>query len=217
MQHLAVEGTLGTTVDVAYCGHCRAFWFEQFETLRLTRGSTLQIMKLIGDKTAAAPVAPLPTLSYCPYCNSRLLLAHDRQQNTAFQYWRCENGHGRFEAFIDFLREKNFIRPLTAEQLRELRENIQSINCSQCGASIDLTRDTACPHCGAALSILDAKKIAEIVQPAGAKGGRPGTPNGVDAAKIAEVIRITQQPTGLVETGLHGFMRWLADVLSSEV
>lgn len=213
MQQITVDGTLGRAVDVVYCLTCRAFWFEQFETLQLTRGSTLQIMKLIGER-ASAPAAPLPTLSYCPHCASRLQLAHDRQRNTPFQYWCCENGHGRFEAFIDFLREKEFVRPLTTEQMKELRENIQTISCSQCGASIDLTHDTACPHCGAALSILDAKKIADIVHSAPTGTPKPG---GVDPAKIADALRISHQPSGLVESGLRGFMQWLVDVLGSDV
>jgi hypothetical protein len=48
---------------------------------------------------------------------------------------------------FDFLREKNFIRPLTPEQIAELRRNIQIVNCSNCGAPIDLARGAACGHC----------------------------------------------------------------------
>ena len=212
MENLFVDGVLGRTEDVEYCLTCRAFWFEQFETLHLTRGSTLQIIKVIGER-AAAPAAPLPATSHCPRCGSLLLLTHDRQRGTSFQYWRCDKGHGRFTAFIDFLREKDFVRPLTPEQMKELRDNLQSINCSQCGGSIDLTHDTACPHCGAALSILDAKKIAEIVH---SPDVRPPTfSNGV--AKMAASRQANSgHPSGLVESGLHGFMQWLIDVLSSD-
>ena len=62
------------------------------------------------------------------------------QRATRFSYLHCPNDHGRLTTFFDFLREKDFIRPLTAEQLQELRQNVQTVNCSNCGAPIDVTR-----------------------------------------------------------------------------
>ena len=85
------------------------------------------------------------------------------QRRTRFQYWRCDNGHGRLITFMDFLREKDFVRPLTPQQLEELRQNIQTINCSNCGAAIDLVEDSVCAHCGAAVSMLDLQQMARTV------------------------------------------------------
>ena len=56
----------------------------------------------------------------CPRCRGRLRLTHDRQRNTSFTYLRCRNGHGRLTTFFDFLREKDFVKPLTAQQLADL-------------------------------------------------------------------------------------------------
>ena len=54
---------------------------------------------------------------------------------------------------FDFLREKNFVRPLSADQLTALRQNVQSVNCSNCGAPIDLAKTSACGHCGSPLEV----------------------------------------------------------------
>ena len=93
----------------------------------------------------------------------RLLVTYDQQRNTQFQYLRCPRDHGRLITFVDFLREKDFIRPLSAQQIGELRRGVQVVNCSNCGASIDLTKHTACAHCGSALSMLDMKQAGALV------------------------------------------------------
>src|SRR5712691_3067993 len=164
MQHQNLEAVLGTSVDINFCLGCRAFWFEPFETLHLTRGSTLKLFAVIADQAPAVAASSVPNACYCPKCDARLLLTRDRQHNTSFQYWRCDRGHGRFTSFVDFLREKDFIRPLSPQQIKELRKNIQMINCSNCGAAIDLTRDSVCGHCGSPLSMLDTKKMAEMAK-----------------------------------------------------
>ena len=66
-------------------------------------------------------------------------------------------------SFYNFLREKDFIRPLSAEQIEELRRNVQTINCANCGASIDLATDTVCAHCGSPLSMLDMKQAKALI------------------------------------------------------
>ena len=44
--------------------------------------------------------------------------------------------------FVNFLLEKDFVHPLSPEQLEELRQrHIQVISCSTCGAPVDLSAD----------------------------------------------------------------------------
>ena len=83
---------------------------------------------------------------------------------TRFSYLKCPNDHGRLTTFFDFLREKDFIRPLTPEQLQELRQNVQTVNCSNCGAPVDVARASACGHCGSPLSMLDLQQAAALVE-----------------------------------------------------
>ena len=93
----------------------------------------------------------------CPRCASGLVLTHDLQADTRFMYWLCPSEHGRFIGFLDFLREKKFIRTLSAQEIKDLKDKVQTVNCSNCGGAIDLMNDSVCPHCGSPISILDMK------------------------------------------------------------
>ena len=153
---------MGTSVTIDACLPCQAFWFDGRESVRLTPASTLQLFRLIGDQ-AGAPRHPMPTRSVCPRCSAVLVLTQDMQRTTRFRYRRCPRQHGRFITFFDFLREKNFVRPLSAAQLEDLRRHIQTVNCSNCGAPVDLARTSACTHCSSPLSMLDLKQAEAII------------------------------------------------------
>jgi transcription elongation factor Elf1 len=212
MTHLALEGRLASTVEIDVCSVCRAIWFDHFEELHLTPGATLKVFGVISE-TAGRPTTPFPTVLHCPRCNARLLLTHDLQRTTRFQYWRCDAGHGRLITFVDFLREKDFVRPLTPQQLGELREKIQTINCSSCGAAINLAKDSVCAHCGVAVSMLDLQQMARMVGQlqAAASGQVADGPAPAAARGPADIEALVQafkaagrsnSPPGLVETGL---------------
>ena len=162
MTHLELGARLGSTLEIDLCAACRAIWFDQYEDLRLAPAATLKVFGIISEQTGA-PMIPLTGTLRCPRCQGRLLLTHDIQRTTPFRYWRCDAGHGRLMAYIDFLREKDFIRPLTPQQLDELRQNVQTINCSNCGAAIDLAKDSVCAHCGSAISMLDLQQMARTI------------------------------------------------------
>lgn len=157
-----LPGHLGTTVSIDLCMPCEAFWFDSHESLQLSPAAVLKLFQLIGGQSRAAR-APVPGDPSCPRCGLRLLLTYDQQRNTRFRYERCARGHGRFITFVDFLREKDFIRPLTPQQIDELRKNVKVINCSNCGAPIDLATSSACAHCGSPLSMLDMKQAGALV------------------------------------------------------
>ena len=156
------EGYLGRSVAIDVCLACQVFWFDHGESLQLAPRSTLRLFRLIGDQAGAkrGPVAAQPG---CPRCGSPLVATHDKQRNTPFQYWRCDRKHGRLITFFNFLREKDFIRPLSPEQVEELRRNVQTVNCSNCGAAIDLAHGSTCAHCGSPLSMLDAQQTQRLV------------------------------------------------------
>ena len=162
MQTESLVAHLGTTVTIDVCLPCQVFWFDSRESLRLTPGAVLKLFRIIGDQ-AMAPRTPGSAKLVCPRCTKRLLLTHDQQRNTRFQYLRCPLDHGRLITFVDFLREKDFIRPLSPQQIDELRQNVQMIHCSNCGAPIDLTKISSCAHCGSPLSMLDMKQAGALV------------------------------------------------------
>ena len=156
------DAPLGGRVAIDVCAPCQLFWFDARETLQLTPAATLRLFRLIAEQSSRAH-AGLSSVLKCPRCASQLLQTHDLQRNTRFQYFRCPHGHGRLTPFVDFLREKDFIRPLTQDQIAELAANIQSVNCSNCGAPIDLVRGSTCGHCGSPVSMLDFKQAERLI------------------------------------------------------
>ena len=181
MEPLSLEARLGTTLTIDLCPACRAIWFDRYEDLQLSPAATLKLFGIISEQSTAA-ASPWPGVMNCPRCSARLLRTHDIQRNTKFQYWRCEAGHGRLMSFIDFLRAKDFVKALTPQQVAELRQNVQTINCSNCGGTLDLGKDTVCAHCGAAISMLDLKQMATTIEQLKAAAAGRETPAG-DAVK----------------------------------
>jgi hypothetical protein len=228
MEHLTLEGRLGINVEIDLCQQCRAFWFDPFENIHLTTASTLKLFGLIATQSAEA-ASPFPKSSYCPRCKARLILTHDRQRNTPFQYYRCDAGHGRFTSFIDFLREKDFIRPLSPQQILELRQNISMVHCSNCGAPIDLAKASVCDHCGSPVSMLDVKKMREMatdlqkpvpqdhVRASGlhetGQLPRDAEVGALLAALRANGGRNDSSAYNLVDLGLRGVAQWLLNLM----
>lgn len=223
-----LDGHLGRNVEVDVCTGCQAFWFDRSENLQLSPASTLKLFTLIGD-TPSHRRASIAAVLKCPRCHSRLLNTHDMQRNTPFKYWKCPHEHGRLITFFDFLREKDFIRPLSALQIDELRRNVQTLNCSNCGGSIDLTRGSSCAHCGSPLSMLDLKQAEDVV----AELKRASEPRLVDPALPLELARARREveaafagsatatgwwsdasTLGLVEAGLTAVARLLRKSMS---
>jgi hypothetical protein len=73
-------------------------------------------------------------------------------------------GHGRLTPFFQFLREKNFIRPIPKEELERLKSLVKVVRCSSCGAPIDLATSTACEFCRAPIAILDPEAASRAVR-----------------------------------------------------
>jgi len=224
MEAMTLDAHQGRHVDVDMCTPCQLFWFDKWESLQLSPASTLRLMKLIGEQ-------PPVSLSYsddarCPRCAAVLKPTKDLQRSTRFNYWRCPEGHGRLIRFFEFLREKDFIRPLSAQQLAELRQYIQVVNCSNCGAPIDLNEGSDCAHCKSPVSMLDMKQpqqlLAQLRQATEPKVIDP-TALGFDLAKAKRDVAVLfgeveagpewlreASTSGLVQACLGSVARWLA-------
>jgi hypothetical protein len=225
MALVTCESQVGRPVDIDLCERCHAFWFDRRESLQLTPHATLHLFRTIGERAAAAR-HPLAPVTKCPRCGSQLVRTQDMQRNVRFEYRRCPHDHGRLTTFFDFLREKNFIRPLPPEEIGRLRESVQTVNCSNCGAPVDLVRASTCRHCGSPLTMLDMKQAqALIVQLQHADNQQPvidpTLPLRLEQARRqveAEFATLTQPSswlssrsgTDLVLGGLHALTRWVA-------
>ena len=223
MREETFDTRLGASVAVDMCLPCQVFWFDTHESLQLAPGAVLRLFRLIGEHATTARPTAAGTPA-CPRCGIRLLETHDLQRRTRFQYRRCPKNHGRLITFVDFLREKDFIRPLSAEQVEDLRRNVQIVNCSNCGAPIDLAHGAACRHCGSPVSMLDMQQAGALVatlheaeQP---KPIDPTLPLRLEQARRevnAAFAAFEKSPgwfddvseNGLVAAGLSSLARWL--------
>jgi len=223
MTALTLDGHLGTKVELDLCAACQVIWFDRLESLRLSPGATLSLFRTIGERKQTSP-PPLGDPLKCPRCDLRLLLTNDRQRNTPFRYRRCAREHGRLITFFDFLREKDFVRPLSARQIADLRASVQTVNCSNCGAPIDLAQASACAHCSTPLSMLDLNQIEVMAAhlrraDEASRTIDPMLPERMKREKEAveslfAALRADEEgarpgSTGLVEMGLRLFSNWL--------
>ena len=162
METLEFERLLLGRVALDFCFACQLVWFDEHESTQLAPGGIIEVFKAF-DAHRAPTRNPLPELLDCPRCNSRLSLTHDLQRTTHFTYYRCDWGHGRLTPFVQFLLEKNFVRPMSGSELATLKARVRSVQCSNCGAPIDLVNASECAHCGTPISMLDVKQIEAAV------------------------------------------------------
>ena len=163
MQALDLERRAAGTMVVDFCQGCQALWFDPMESPQLSPSATLELFRAINDARTDVRTT-LPRVMPCPRCDSTLAETQDLQHTTRFSYYRCTRGHGRLTPFFQFLREKNFIRPVPLEELERLKSLVRIIRCSSCGAPIDLAKSTACEFCRAPIAILDPEAASRAVR-----------------------------------------------------
>jgi DNA-directed RNA polymerase subunit RPC12/RpoP len=177
-------------VSLDFCFACQVIWFDTLESGQLTPRGVLEVFTAMHVRRDPGR-NPLPALLSCPRCQARLALTHDLQHTTHFTYFRCPFGHGRLTPFFQFLLEKNFVRPITGAELAALKAKVQTIQCSNCGAPLDLMHDAACKYCGSPISILDPEAVTKAVRELGAAHQRAPT---VDFDRLAEALTIRPPP-----------------------
>lgn len=169
-------------VDLDLCFACHAIWFDQYESAQLTPGAVLELFGKIHEHNDEPP-RPLGERLHCPACRERLLLTQDLQRANRISYYRCAAAHGRLTTFFQFLREKQFVRSLTASEIATLKASVSQVRCSGCGAPVNVERDAQCGYCRSPISILDPDAVKRTLAELG-RAERP--PRQVDPAKIVE-------------------------------
>jgi hypothetical protein len=223
MQEHALAGHHGRTVTIDLCEPCQAFWFDSHESLQLSPEATLSLFRVIGER-AGRPQLRDGDVAKCPRCKARLRRTRDMQRATKFEYLKCPHDHGRLMSFVEFLKAKDFVKPMTPAQIAALRQHVQTVNCSNCGAPIDLAESAACGHCGAPLSMLDlqhAETVVKQLRDASDRPIDPALPLNLARARADVEAALTGQPgqrewyadvqaSGLVGAGLHLIAGWLS-------
>lgn len=158
MARQAFARKLAGTLDLDLCFDCQAIWFDAYESAQLTPGAVIGLFRTIEAQRARA-ARPLPEVLRCVACRGKLVLTHDIERTNRIVYYRCPQGDGRFTTFLQFLREKEFVRSVTPVEMQRLRATVAQVRCSSCGAPVDIAKDAECPYCHAPISILDADAV----------------------------------------------------------
>jgi uncharacterized protein YbaR (Trm112 family) len=156
-------GNYGTPVSIDFCYACHSLWFDSHENLRLSPKAILNLFRIIHEKQAEQR-HPLPDRMSCPRCVGPLVRTSDWQRNTQFHYFACERRHGRFITFFQFLREKNFVRSLDPKEVAELKAHFTTLNCSNCGAAVDIDKTSHCTYCRTPISMLDSRQVEKTLR-----------------------------------------------------
>ena len=145
------------------CFACCVIWFDQSESAMLAPAAVIDLFKQINERHDTGRSQLSARLS-CPRCAELLALTHDICKSGPISYYRCSRDNGRLTPFFQFLREKQFLRALTPAELDRVRVQVKQLQCSNCGAPIDLEHSTACSYCGSPISILDPDAVKEAMR-----------------------------------------------------
>jgi hypothetical protein len=151
------------TVNVELCFACAGIWFDHWASVELAPAAVISLFKEIHAHQDVARQSVAERMG-CPRCGDALVLSYDVSKSGRFSYYRCPRGDGRFTPFFQFLREKQFVRSLTPVEIEQVRAQVRQVNCSQCGAPVDLELGTQCQYCHAPLSVLDADAVEKAVR-----------------------------------------------------
>jgi hypothetical protein len=204
MQFRDLERNDHGTVRVDLCFDCAGIWFDKLASVQLAPAAVIELFKEIHAHQTSSPHPVAPRLS-CPRCAGSLELGYDLAKTGRFSYFRCLKGDGRFTPFMQFLREKQFVRDLTEAELQQVRSKVRQILCSECGAPIDLEHETACRYCHAPVSFLDPTAVDRAVALwSHAEERRCAAPSRESVANALQMVQhdSSQRPAAL---GAHFF------------
>jgi hypothetical protein len=181
MDRLAMGGVHGTDIEIDLCFACHLMWFDNRESIQLSPRGTLDLFKVLQEHRDD-PRHSLKDRLVCPRCRRRLSLSRDIGKGGRFSYYSCPQRHGRLTPFSEFLKEKQFVRALNPAEQARVRAEVKNVQCSGCGAPVDVVKAFQCEHCGSPITVLDADAVAKALDELQAADAR----RSVDPA-VAEV------------------------------
>jgi len=162
MDELEIGGVYGPDIALDICFACHVMWLDKRESIQLSPRGTLDLFAVIQEHRDD-PRHALRNRIQCPRCARRLTLSHDIGKGGRFSYYSCPGRHGRLTPFSEFLKEKEFVRALSPKEEERVRAELKSVQCSGCGAPIDLMKGFRCDHCGSPITVLDADALAKAL------------------------------------------------------
>jgi hypothetical protein len=160
---LTLDGQYGRVLTIDVCHACNGVWFDGHEDLHLAPSGVIALFQAMAEAARGGARQPMANRKVCPRCQTGLLRAHDRRRDTRYEYFRCSQGHGRFMTFATFLRARDFVRDLSAAEVRELGVRVAVIKCVNCGASVDVRTHSACAFCQSPVAVIDEGQLARTL------------------------------------------------------
>ena len=158
-----MDGIHGADIDIDLCFACHVLWFDKRESIQLSPRGTLDLFGVLHEHRND-PRHSLRDKQMCPRCARRLALQRDIGKGGRFSYYACPGRHGRLTPFSEFLKEKQFVRSLSPAEEQRLRAEVKNVQCSSCGAPVDVAKGFQCAHCGSPLTVLDADAVAKTMR-----------------------------------------------------
>ena len=158
-----MDGVYGPEIEVDLCFGCHALWLDKRESLHLSPRGTLDLFRVLHEHRDD-PRHALTGRIVCPHCGRRLSLHQDIGKGGRFAYYACPAGDGRLTPFSEFLKEKQFVRGLSPLEQERLKAEVKSVQCSSCGAPVDLARGFQCEHCASPITVLDADAVERTLR-----------------------------------------------------
>lgn len=180
----------GHALELDICFACQGLWFDRHENLKLSPQSVVELFRLLHEHRTDQH-QPLAESMACPRCNTSLAKGFDMVRSGRYMIYRCGRQHGRFSSFSSFMVEKGFVRQLNRAEIAALAEKVKTIHCNNCGATVDLRQDHACPFCRSAFSLLDPQAVEKALARYGSRAAQP--PADVAAEVILASERIQRE------------------------
>ena len=158
-----MDGVHGADIGIDICFACHVLWLDKRESIQLSPRGTLDLFEVLHEHRDD-PRHSLRAKLMCPRCARRLVLQRDIAKRGRFSYYACPGRHGRLTPFSEFLKEKQFVRALSPAEEQRLRAEVKNVQCSSCGAPVDLAKGFQCGHCGSPLTVLDADAVAKTMR-----------------------------------------------------
>jgi len=204
MHSLELQRRAVGKLRIDLCFGCCLIWFDQNESAQLAPAAVIELFQQINSHRDARRM-PVAAALPCPRCTQRLLVTHDLCKSGPLQYFRCSEDGGRLTPFFQFLREKQFLRALTPAEMHRVRVEVKQLQCSNCGAPVDLEESTSCPYCASPISMIDTDAVRDAMQMWSAQATRERAAEAEASARarpLYETGSLQPQPTSALLSNL---------------
>jgi DNA-directed RNA polymerase subunit RPC12/RpoP len=206
MDRVAAAGVYGADIELDLCFACHVMWLDERESIQLSPRGTMDLFQILHAHRDD-PRHAIGNRLACSRCKRPLSLRNDIGKYGRLSYYACPAKHGRLTPFSEFLKEKQFVRELSQAEQNRVRAELKEVQCSSCGAPVDLMKAFRCEHCGSPIAVLDAdaveKTLRQLEQADEKRSGGDPAAREARARALAAMESMRTRPEALWERGVR--------------